>query len=1489
MTYAEENTMRPMPWNKLSYHIAAWSDRYMRSRPKQLGGRASALFAILPLLLAFGANSAAQDVGQKVQADDMPAEFRILLGAAPDRDYRWTLVGRNEKAQAQEALHAELNVVEKVWHCPLAGDRHAFKFEFTRPFKARSHVFHLYVKADGDPGTGRIAKGSMKGVDYMLTLSEGASGPRRDSWSHISADGQWHQAPHLTVLKKDVLYLSANMTIKQQDGASVFEYYVMSYVAEKTDKGLRAVATSTFGFTSAVSEAAPAMVADTRPHSPVINPTMRLIEGRAPGWQLIGGRRKIEVKLTSGPEEKALVVAPLYSSEGLAQTVSVSPGHYVLRALARTNVYQVHLFANRTRMPVAVSNDYRWVELPFYVPRSDKDSKRAAQIGFRYLARPASGNASRLPARLIVKRVDLVRLGDTALRDRWVETLPADRLHRMKLINESPAWSRPGKVVFQDAFIGTELWLMTQEGKVDHSYVGHPDFSHDGKYLHIGSRREPRGLLRTDGGARYLNRELGGLVWLFPWMQKRLPEGSDPADWVITSRSDKEVHLHNVVTSESHRLDLPSRPGWRVIHYPGMASYGGRGPRIGAITHETLVWASQDEKTVGLSSIEGKAVRTFKVRSISKRPEQDTFHPDMSSVGGKSGGNWRDAVDRDAKRYFLFELNRNNLPNHPTNPYQVWALSMTDGGMRGPQRVVSHPKATVTEFVTSQTGMTKLPSAKWWDFAAGFPWSGDNAILILEDGTLVHMSSVGMHSSFAGGNTVSVNCAYSGEVRFVGTFPRFDRVTWPHEFRRDRDFAVVASHAEPASPLVMLDLEHTTMWTIALTNFHDYTMRYKTRWNKKAYHKPMFRPAPTFSPDFTKVSFFSAMLTGDHPDRKWGDVYVAVVRYPRPPVNLRRKGNALVWKKPRYGAEIKGFRLYRSKESGQKYERAAEGLLTGTSYELPAGSEGFYVLTSVEHSGLESRVFSNEARVGAGKGFRHFYQAEAGKITNPMVPFFDPAGAGGAYAVAITDPELIYKKRLAEGLTGSVALRVAIPQKGNVHIMARVRGMSDLERTSYTRGWPSAGQPGSGKLAVMINRKKAGGIPIDGSQWRWVAMDAGAIELPAGPVELSLVTSDAGIAVDSILVTDDLDFIPRGRGQAPEKLAAVPRGLRTEAFGARDAELMETKTPRVKLAWDPVTAPQGVSHYNVYRADAESFDAEPESLLGSPARTGFYDCGLKVGQKVYYRVRAVDAWGNLSPASAAFAMTAALPPVRAAFRVIPEPGKGKGTTFTFDAATSEADAGLINRWQWTFGDGGSAQGTRVTHTFAAAGSYAIGLKVGSDRGEWATTEQSLYVRPGWLGTVLKKGAVWVEAESKSGEGGGVSKLFAKRVNASGSVLTYWHKDIGHWLEWRFTIPKAGPYGIVLKYASGSPRAVRDCQLDGKFPGEEWKRLVFPKTGGFSSTADNWAWQALKGNDGRPLRAELTAGPHVIRMSNLEGGMALDAFMLIPIEAMPSSP
>ena len=132
-----------------------------------------ALFAAVAVLLASGAAGAAQEIAQTMPADDLPDEFRILLGTDSGHDCRWTLIGKNDKAQEQERLHPELNAVRAIWHFPLARDRGVFKFEFTRPIRKGGNVFHVYVKADGDEKTGRRHEGVHNGVDYMFTVIDG--------------------------------------------------------------------------------------------------------------------------------------------------------------------------------------------------------------------------------------------------------------------------------------------------------------------------------------------------------------------------------------------------------------------------------------------------------------------------------------------------------------------------------------------------------------------------------------------------------------------------------------------------------------------------------------------------------------------------------------------------------------------------------------------------------------------------------------------------------------------------------------------------------------------------------------------------------------------------------------------------------------------------------------------------------------------------------------------------------------------------------------------------------------------------------------------------------------------------------------------------------------------------------------------------------------------------------------------------------------------
>jgi gliding motility-associated-like protein len=72
------------------------------------------------------------------------------------------------------------------------------------------------------------------------------------------------------------------------------------------------------------------------------------------------------------------------------------------------------------------------------------------------------------------------------------------------------------------------------------------------------------------------------------------------------------------------------------------------------------------------------------------------------------------------------------------------------------------------------------------------------------------------------------------------------------------------------------------------------------------------------------------------------------------------------------------------------------------------------------------------------------------------------------------------------------------------------------------------------------------------------------------------------------------------------------------------------------------------------------------------------------------------------------------------------PCLGEPVTFT-DAATIVG--GSIDAWAWTFGDGGTASGAEVTHTFTEPGLYAVYLLVTGDNGCASDTTLPVLIRP----------------------------------------------------------------------------------------------------------------------------------------------------------------
>ena len=936
------------------------------------------------------------------------------------------------------------------------------------------------------------------------------------------------------------------------------------------------------------------------------------------------------------------------SDNVVARKVSLPPGHYVFRALARANSMHAKLSASYGRyvaggrfiIQVGLSPEFRLVELPFFVEGGEEE--REITLAFDSVIPSAPYHVIEIE----VMDISLYRLGDIS-PFHWISAGDIDNPHHpyqglellrsMSKASSKPGVRKAGRTIFQDTFTGAEIWLMSRGGGGRFLGAGHSHISPDGKYLYLaGNKRWDTGhVLRTDGSEAYPLKSLN-LPWLFPWMERKLPAGSDAVDWVVESRTREGVALKNIVTGRKAELQYPTRPGWEIYILdrwmsPLPSAFSRGGVDIKSLDHETLVWLSQDRRRIALSDIDGRDFRAFEIKSISPVPEKDIFYPELSYTHGKGEDTWINVMDEEEKRYYLFELNREidpenpfrrcavsgiknepSKPRDPDTPYQVWALPLDKNDTRGLLRVNPESVPGIERKDTIFRG--KRLSTEyflWWNFATGMgSVVGERCPLLLEDGTLLHSPGRQDHGVFR--STVAARRLHvgedgfvRGEVDYIGSYYRTDYVVWPHPFRHDDNYALVAASITPSMPLAVIDLKNRTLWTLLITNarVEREHLPEGTSWVGERYN---------MSSDFTKVSYISSMLCYEAVPGKGGDAYIAVMRYPQPPGDVEIAGNSITWKKPPYSREIEGFNIYRADESGGAYVKINDSPVVGLSFSLPGGSlHGYYVLTSVERSGLESRMFSNEAAAGEEGPFRHYYEAEQGVMAKPMVPVFLPQEAGNGYAAAITDPDLLYRERLQGGLEGGVSIQASVPVKGRYMIAARVRSLA-------------AGM--NGNFRVSMDGKNVGEIHVESGDWTWAALGSGPLELDEGSVELEISTSVTGIALDNVLLTNDHDFKPRGKGNTPSNPPSKPGKV----------EIEET-SGGLTLAWEASAAPQGVRYYNIYRSVDEDFEPGRANLLGSTDREVFTDyCAENCPGSYYYRVVAVDNWNNRSKASEPF-------------------------------------------------------------------------------------------------------------------------------------------------------------------------------------------------------------------------------------------------------------
>ena len=158
-----------------------------------------------------------------------------------------------------------------------------------------------------------------------------------------------------------------------------------------------------------------------------------------------------------------------------------------------------------------------------------------------------------------------------------------------------------------------------------------------------------------------------------------------------------------------------------------------------------------------------------------------------------------------------------------------------------------------------------------------------------------------------------------------------------------------------------------------------------------------------------------------------------------------------------------------------------------------------------------------------------------------------------------------------------------------------------------------------------------------------------------------------------------------------------------------------------------------------------------------------------------------------------------------------------------------------------------------------------------------------FTKPEWIAKLGEDEMIVIQAEDFSAQGAGEVQIKDDRHATWGKMITYWHRDVGHWLEWKLDVPQSARYRVLLRYATSSENPVRKFELDGEVPHADLAAIKFEPTGGFGGNPKDWRLHTLKDPEGNDLVIALESGEHTIRMTNLGDGLGLDFIILVRVK------
>lgn len=197
------------------------------------------------------------------------------------------------------------------------------------------------------------------------------------------------------------------------------------------------------------------------------------------------------------------------------------------------------------------------------------------------------------------------------------------------------------------------------------------------------------------------------------------------------------------------------------------------------------------------------------------------------------------------------------------------------------------------------------------------------------------------------------------------------------------------------------------------------------------------------------------------------------------------------------------------------------------------------------------------------------------------------------------------------------------------------------------------------------------------------------------------------------------------------------------------------------------------------------------------------------------------------------------------------------------------------------GAGGSAYGKGFSMYYRCAPRLLDDLAAcGLNLNERMVVKLAPFVPPDWMKALRDADKIVLQAEGFSAQGGGEVQVREDRQGIWGKMITYWHQDVGHWLEWKFTVPEDADYTVQFRYATSSPEPVRRFEIDGGVPDPVAQKVRFEPSGGFGALPSDWRFHPLRDAGGNDIVLPLKAGEHTIRMTNLGDGLGMDFIILM---------